>query len=186
MATADVRKILRVPGRLVANPNNYAGTFPYGGTALGLVRDAEFIPDVLVKDVTAEEWGGITSKRIYGGERAIFMAVLRQYDSDALTQIFPNLAAGVSGDQVISYNPAEPAGTKRPGIYLDDLSFRLLYAPREPTYPGILIYRAVPAVDAATRLQFSLNAEWGLAVAFVATPDSSGQVYKVGRVSDLT
>ena len=78
MATARVRDILRIPGRLVINPTNLNSAFPHGGTELGLTRDAEMRFGITTSLVTAEEWGQAPVEAVYTGESAVFAAVWKE------------------------------------------------------------------------------------------------------------
>src|SRR5688500_3826453 len=108
MATANVRNILRLRGRLCFNPTNLATAFPHGGTALGLTRSGVFHLGMKTVLNEAEEWGGIVSKAWYAGEKPFLAAVLREFDNDAIGAVFPNTGAGtVTGDKVISLSPGD-------------------------------------------------------------------------------
>lgn len=186
MATANVNNILRVPGRLVKDPSALASAFPHGGTALGLTRDMEFRFGFKTSVVTGEEFGSSVVETIYAGEAVIFAAVLREFDNDALSAIFPNTTTGGSGDEIIEYKPGDNT-TNRPGTLLSTKAFKLLFSPRAvDAHPHILIYNAIPAVEEAAMLQASLGHEFGIAVAFHGTPDATGRTYQIGKRADLT
>lgn len=190
MSSTNLRSIFRVRGRLVMNPTDVVATaFPYGGTELGLVRDAELSLNVKTKEVTAEEWGGTPVEVVYGGERAVFAAVLRDYDKDAVQQIFPDTAFATpavspNAQSLFRYRPASTTSElSRPGRLLSTKSFKLLFAPdAADSHPFMVMYKAIPHVEAAVKLQFSLGEEFGIAVAFVGVPDLSkdGKVYEFG------
>jgi hypothetical protein len=197
MGAADTRHVLTVPVRLVADPTNLSVPFPYGGTALGLARDVEFVPNVQVKTVTAEEWGGNVVESYYCGEHATLTAVLRHWDGDAMEAVYPGIASGSSGTNLLVYTPAASvasgaaSGATKAGTSLASLSCILLAVPYahgevQTKLPALIIYRAVPALDQAQRLQYAIGEEWGLAVAWQCTPDSSGRVYKMGKIGDLS
>lgn len=185
MSTANSRNIIRVPGRLYADPTDLSIAAPYGGTALGIVRDSEFRFGIKTKLVTAEEWGGQTVEGIYGGETAIFVAVIRGYDDDMIRTVFMSTGLGESGNRRIRYEPGNTGNVNRPGTKLSDKAFKLLFAPKNPLHPAIILYRALPAVDEAASLQLSLSEEFGIAVAFYAIPDDSKRVYNIGLIGDL-
>lgn len=186
MSVAVTRKVLRIPGRLCADPSDLTAAFPHGGTALGITRDAEFRFGASKHVITAEEWGNIPCEVIVGGETAVMGCVLREFDNDMVKKVFLNPATGSSsGDQVI--NSKAPAATLKPGYRLSLKGFKLLFSPKSvDTHPHILMYNALPILDEAALVQASLAEELGIAVAFHAVPDSSGRVYAIGKREDLT
>lgn len=186
MSTANVRNVRYIPGRLYANPTDLSTTAPFGGTALGLVRDMIFKPIVRTSTVTAEEFGSPVIEAVYAGEQALFSCVLREFDSDAISAIFPNSAAGsTTGDRIIQGRVS--GSVNRPGYLLSNKQLTLLFMPRSlDHHPCILMRNAIPAVDETMEIQLSLSEEVGMAVNFYCTPDSSGRVYDIGRRADLS
>lgn len=151
------------------------GTLSFKGTVMGLLRDMVFEPHPVTRKIYAEEWGADVDV-IYGGERPIFKGVLRYPDADAISNIPP------AGAFSFAYNQ----GTSRPGTPLASRGGVLLFTPDASTaHPGIKLYNAIPMIDETAQLQNSLGEEYGLAVVFVGTPDSSGRVYACGIVGSL-
>jgi len=204
MSASDVRKILRIAGKLCINPTDISDTaqFPYGGTALGVTRAAEFRFGIKTALVTAEEWGQAPVESVYTGEVAVFAFVLREFDNDAIATLFPNTAVGAtSGDRVIE-GRVDGVGVNRAGYLLSDKAVSLLFAPqvdKTTTTPGsttfipydlqpmIYVRKAIPMVEEASMLQLSLAEEVGIGVVFQGIPDGgTGKVYEVGKRGDLT
>lgn len=185
MAAPATGSIIRVPARLVWNPTNLGAAEPYGGTYLGTARDLEFIPQPQYKPIWAEEFGSYVDA-IYCGEKVLFKAVLRYPDSDAITQTAPKaVASGSSGIRFV-FRPGGTTQNTRAGTSMFSRAGKLLIAARARSdHPMLLMYNALPAFDEAARLQFSLGTEYGLAVAFWGTPDSSGRVYDMAQRQNL-
>ena len=186
MAAPNVRNILRIPGRLVASPTSLSTDYPHGGTELGVCRDMEFRFGYQTSMVQAEEFGR-PIEYVYTGERSIFGAVLRTYDSAMIQRIFPNTAAGTSSGERVVNGRATGSGISRAGTLLSSLSLVLLFSPKEvDRHPSILIYNAIPAIEETSMLQLSLEEEFGLGIIFHCLPDSSGRDYSIGRREDLS
>lgn len=186
MSAASSGSIIRVPGRLIANPTDLGTAEPYGGTYLGTCRDQELVPDPILRPIWNQVWGSY-SDVIYGGERVLFKAVVRYMDADMiLTTMFSAFSPGSSGSG-FRFRPGGTTGNTRAGTALSGSSLKLMFAARAATaHPSVILYNAVPAMDEAARLQFSLGEEFGIAVAFWGTPDSSGRVYAVATRNNLT
>ena len=153
MGAASSASIIRVPGALKWN-----------GTEIGTCRDKEFIPSMQVRAVFAEEWG-CASNFLYVGEACVFKAVLRYPDSSAMGML-------PAGSMKYVAN-----GLMRAGMSLT--AGTLLFTPRASQHPSITIHNAHVAYDDSARLQLSLGEEYGFALVWYGTPDSSGKVYTV-------
>tara|TARA_R100000963_G_C4642949_1_gene106666 strand:- start:1589 stop:2155 length:567 start_codon:yes stop_codon:yes gene_type:complete len=187
MSTAAVRDVLRIPGRLVINPTDITADFPHGGTEMGLTRDAEMRLGISTSLVTAEEWGQVPVEAVYAGESAVFAAVLREWDNDAISNIFPNTGTGtISGDRTI-LGRSSGGSVNRAGYLLSNKSFILLFSPKAiDRHPMVIVRKAVPMVNETASLSLSLAEEFGIGVVFHAIPDSSGRLYDIGKREDLT
>jgi hypothetical protein len=191
MATALTRNVLRMPGRLIMNPtaNLYTYPFPYGGTELGITRDAEFRFGITKHVIRAEEWGNIPSEVIEGGSYAVMSCVLREFDNDMVSKVFINTADGNSNDKTIASGVTQ---TNQPGFRLASTQgFKLLFAPKaENTQLFVVMYNAVPVVDEDAMVQLSLAEEVGIAVTFMGLPEkkltgADGRVYEIGRKESI-
>ncbi len=183
MAARDPNTILRLRGRLSSGATTIANDFPHGGTALGDVRDLAFHPNIRTFPIPAEEHGMAITQGIYEGTDAVFVAVLRSFDSDAIAAIFPDSFAGaVSGERVIRGE----TDTIPSGRMLAQDAITLLFTPESPEHhPFILIHNALPVVDSAQVLQLHAGTELGMLVSFMAMPNTAGQMWQVGRRRDL-
>lgn len=164
MAAPAVSSIIRVPARLTWN-----------GTNIGIARDIEFTPQPILRPVWDEVWGAYRDV-IYCGERVLVRAVLRYPDSDAIDAVaFRNSGA------TFLFRPGGTTANTRAGTSLGTTSGTLVISARAPSsHPSVTLYNAVPAIDESAKMQFSFGKEWGLAIAFYGTPNSSGQVYQHG------
>ena len=186
MSAENVASILRVPASLIWNPTDLgAPTTSYGGTVLGIARDKEFTPQAVLRPIWNETAGSYKDV-IYGGERVLFKAVLRYPDNDALTNIMPrSISSGSSGVHWL-FRPEGTTNNTRAGTSLGSVSGVLLVAARARVdHPMLILYNAIPAIDEALKIEWSLGEEFGLAVAWWGTPSSNGRVYDCGRRANL-
>lgn len=184
MATAAPRTVVRAFGRLCKAPTTDPPTdaFPHGGTALGMSAEVIFRPQKAYAEVEAEEYGSEPVEVIEGRESAILGAILRGYDDDAISTIFPNTAVGaLSGRRVATY-----PGTVRSGALGSDRAVAILFSPADVEgTPAIYLPRAVPLVDESARLTYALKREHVVAVLFRAMRDTNGIVYRYGLLEDI-
>lgn len=165
MAAIDPATILRVPGVLSAD-----------GTPLGPIKDAVFIPNIKYGANTAEEYGNVPVEIYNLGSTAVFMAVLRSFDADAVAAVFP----GTSATPLYSVVATEsPTTNSRPGSSLDTEAVELVFTPDASAHPGITIHHAIPLIDEQARIAYSWGTEWGIPVVFAAVPDSTGNMWEI-------
>ena len=165
MATPNPNQILRAPGRLVINPTDLGAAFPYGGTALGIVKAIAIRPGAKYQRITAEEYGGEVVEMVGNGEAWTLAAILRDFDHDAVAKLFGTVSAG----NVVTY-----PGSVRAGRLMSDLAVKLLFAPNNPAVaPACLFYRALPLLEDAAAMSMSRAAEFGVSMVFVALRNGS-------------
>lgn len=186
MATANVRNILKIPGRLIKDPTNLAAASPYGGTELGLASSILFKPRAKHVPITAEEFGGAVAEVLYGGDSCLLAATLRGLDNDAASAVFVDTATGSpSGDTVPRSRAATDA--TRAGIKLSANSLTLLFAPKAPLrQPAILIRDAIPVITEETEIALSQGAEFSVPVLFYGIPDGSNRSWEIAKLKDIT
>lgn len=188
MATPNPQNIKRVAGVLVANPTDLSIAPPHGGVELGLTRSLIFRTGIKSTQVTAEELGGTSVESYYVGENVVFSAILREFDPDAIVDIFPTASVGASGDPMIQYQP-DGSHQSRPGMRLSSKSIKLLFVPKaDDNHPYVLVYKALPAVEETSEIKLSFADEVGIPVMFVGIPDdaSGRKVYQIGRKEDIS
>lgn len=157
MASPNPSNILRVPGVVT-----------FKGSAIGNVRGVHFKPQMKTFPVHAEEFG-TTVEAIYSGESGICGFVARDFDAALVAAVFPGGS--------MQHDPT----SFRAGTPLSDNVGQLQLVPRDAGQPGLTIYQALPLVELAAEINFSLNAEVGFACFFQAIPDSGG-----GKAWDIT
>ena len=191
MAAPDLTRRLHLRGTLIKDPTDLTIASPYGGTQLGLSRDAAFAVGHGQSEVRAEEFGNIVIEYLLAVERALLTALLAEWDKDALDLVFANQASPPTGtkwaDNVsVIEGRVSGAGVTLPGTKLSDNSFKLLFASDEPeTHPSVLIYNAIPLVQATATMQLNRRREFGLAHAFQAIPNANHRLYQVERLAYL-
>tara|TARA_R110000824_G_scaffold89186_1_gene218907 strand:+ start:1385 stop:1939 length:555 start_codon:yes stop_codon:yes gene_type:complete len=183
MGVADSGKVLRVGGRLCINPTNLATAFPHGGTALGMISEAVFQPGLKRYEVTAEEYGGEPIDLVITSETVVFGCLLRGMDSDAWSTSFEDTTTGSSsGEKVVEY-----PGATRAGTLASARSVKLLYSPDDiQNDPAILMYSACPILSETAELALAISQEMVVRVVFQGIRDTSGNVYQIGLLEDLT
>ena len=159
MAAPATASIIRVPGILSWN-----------GTQIGTTRDQELVLDWKVKSIW-DEFAGALRNEIYCGAEATFKAVLRYPDTDAIAAVFPDVSGA-------SFRIRPTAGT-RAGTSIT--AGVMLWTPlASAAHPAVRLWQALPRPDIAARIQFRLDQEWGLAVAFRGAFDTSGRTLSHG------
>jgi hypothetical protein len=176
--------LIRAPGRLSINPVAL-GAYPHGGLGLGPVKAISLKPGMRYKEIVAEEYAERVEV-IAGDVGWAMAAVLRSYDSDALTRLFPVTAVGVSGAIVVRHPNELDANAARAGRLMSSAAITVVFTPDSPAHhPGAILHRAIPLVDEAAAMSLSLSSEWGLAVMFLPIRNVAGKSVSIGRVGDL-
>lgn len=186
MGAENISAILEVKGSLCINPTDLSADFPHGGTSLGLVRAISVLPNQRSVPLTAEEYGGETVEEVELGRSWTLTAAVRSFDDDVLALVFPNTEAGASTGSTVVNDPGT-TDAERPGHLLSTRSVVLLFSPDDlQNHKMVLFYRALPLVDDALELTFSLGEETTLGVVFKAIRDGSNRMMSLGYREDLT
>ena len=187
MATGNPRNIRRFRGRLAWNPTDLTTAFPHGGTELGVVRDLVFRFGIATEEIRAQEWGNVPTEYVYKGSSAFLVAVLREFDNDAIGTVFPDTPAGATtGDQIIRA-AGSGSGVTFGGVLLSTISGVLVVSPDSPEdQEFLLLYNAFPMPEETSELQISAGSEVGLAVVFRAGLDSTHRQWNIGKRRDLS
>lgn len=185
--TATVDEILKMKGRLVKDPTDLSIAFPYGGVQLGLVRDIRYRPGIKTKRVRAEELGRVV-EGLVANAQGVIAAVLRGWDSDAITTIYPFSTVGGSGTPLVTANPSAADAADRAGGLVSDRAFQLVFAPTDETNHLFVIFDfALPMLEDTAEMQFEIGTEFGLPVMFEASARASdGRAEQIGRRADVT
>lgn len=183
MTTGSAARILRSPGRLVANPTDLGLNFPHGGVQVGLVR-AVVLQPLGTPYVVASEGLGAPSDVLQPMERWTFGCVLRGWDRDALEalQPFHHATGAVTGEPVF-----QAPGSALAGRSSQPRGLPLLFSPDNPTEaPAALLYSAVPFFTEGAELAFQRAEEFAMPLAAECLRDSQGRTLEVGLLADLT
>lgn len=187
MATPDPRRIIKgLYGYLCVDPTDVAGTvFPHGGTALGLMRDGEFRYGERQRLVGDEAYGKVFTEAFRVQESPIFVAVLREWDDDALGTVFPDTETGDTGRTVIRGRVG--VNGLRGGQVLSESAVALYFSPRAiDQHPSILVYSAIPVLmDTESLRAGGSDAEVGVAIGFYGIPDGTGRLYQIAYRGDV-
>lgn len=184
MATEDLGKVLRNPGRLCFGPTDLSAAYPHGGTALGLVGEIVVVKQTAVSVIRGPDFGPQKPIEQYWlGMDWVLSGTLKQWDNDALNLIIPGSSAGtVTQDRAIK-SAGIRAGTPMVSTY----GVVLLFSPLDPYNPAVLFRRAVfsPAESAEMRLDFDADMEMPfLARAFA--PADTDDPAEISFLEDIT
>lgn len=182
MGTSDKTKVYRIPGRLAHTPTNLGTAFPHGGTALGITSSVRLEYSIEYLENIDPEKGG-HAEVIEGPATVRLYVMMRQWDNDTISKIFPHSAVGSSTNRIARY-----PGTIRPGRLLSGSAITpLIWTPNNATtHPTILLYKALPMLSQPFTLRMSAFSELALAVEFVGIRDASSRVFDMGLLSDLS
>lgn len=176
----DPLQALETPGRLVRNPTSFTGSFPYGGTELGLVRDVAWVLTETRSRITAEEYGCQVVGDLITSESFSVSFAMRGSDDDALAAIWPNSAAGTKSQRRVL------SGARHHGKLVENtLACALLFVPDNPEHPAVILPRAVPR-RGSEPVACRLGQERLLITTWLALPGANGLPYQVGPMVDFT
>lgn len=181
MSLADVQRLIRLPGRLIASPTDVSLAFPYGGTALGLHQGGHFVPKRTYRDIRAQEWGQTVASLIVG-EDFYLGAILRGFDPSAVALFFGSETSPSSPPSGETY----AARTSRIGSYVADVP--VLHIPLDVTAQAVYFPRGIPQIEAAARINLQLTSDAETAVIFkcgAMAPGGSAPPWQIGVLEDL-
>lgn len=179
MSAQDIQRIFNVAGRFVKGPGLDPSTpYPHGGTELGYASFIAFSPVVNYDLIIGEEKGESAVEIIETEGTGTLAFTLRQWDNDTLSEVFPNTVTN-DDEEVVEF----------PGNYqrlLAGTGIELLYSPLDPRHPGIICYRAVPALEETTQLNFNLSTELNLGCVFYLLEGSGGRACQIVKLARMT
>ena len=184
MGTPATNNVLRVPGRLVRDPTDLSASFPYGGTALGVVSGVALDRGIVTEELVGGDDRNQTIDLLYLREQWRLSVVLREWTDEALAVAGYNLGTGASTSKKYLAN----RGSVVPGRLLSSfLSMKLVYAPEDASTPGILVFRALPAIEETSMLNLNMGDDLTFSLLFhciegAAAYSSEGYV---ARLADL-
>ena len=165
-------------GWLIRDPTDLsAGASPnYGGTVLGTVQSVALIPTYRVEPIISEETGE-DADGIYMGQEGVLTVILRNYDADGLSAIFPGVSPGIDGP-VLDYPGGVPVGS-----LWSDQGMVLYMAAKRPDHPGLMLYNALPRPD-AERINFGAYDDWSVLATWVGIRDAGNRVGRMAPHAD--
>jgi hypothetical protein len=173
-------------GRLCHTPTNLSAEFPHGGTDMGEFKDGVFAANPSYESIDAEEYAQSRVDFVRRSDAAALVCVLREFDPDSLSAIFPNITTGLdSGNPRIESRNFGGSGTL-PGARVSAVNKIILFSPDAPNRtPAVILYNALPMLQEASEIQLSIGAEAGFPVAFQGTHNSNGWIYQHVLLSDM-
>jgi hypothetical protein len=184
MGAGNVSRVLKVPGRLVANPQDLGQAFPYEGTQIGLVRSIVVQSIGLGFRVESEGLGAV-SDVLTASQRHVMSCFLRGWDDDAISLLLPGhyTEGDVSGHARLDI----PGPGTQPGASALSSAPSLLYVPDNPIdAPALLVRRAVVEWGDASEIAFARGSELGIPLTVECVQDATGTSLQIGRLVDLT
>lgn len=184
MAASSAARIIRAPGRLVVTPTTAfaSGTYPYGGTEIGMARMCQLTPLGTPYRVEAEGLGEVNDI-LEPNIRWVFTCFLRGWDDDAVLKFLaPGHSAGSDSQHAVYSVP----GSLVPGKSALSRGLKIAYIPDDPVHvPGLLLYRAVPDWIDGAEIAFQRGSELGIPLVFECVRDASNRTLAMGRITDL-
>ena len=182
MAIARADNILRIPGRLVADPTDLTIAFPFGGTALGMASDVIWRPNAQRAEIRAEEDGGSIADHLKMGESPQLGMFIRGFDPDMIPKVFDGSSVSTKTKEAQIDYPADAA----PGRLASAASIKLLYAADNfEDHLSLLLYNAYALLEEVSELRFSRKTEFGVPVLFHGIRDATNRVYQLRLMEDL-
>lgn len=179
MSAQDKQRIFKAKGRFVKGPGIDPSTpYPHGGTELGYASFVSYRPIVNYDLVMAEEKGDTVVEIIRSEGTGTLAFTMRQWDKETLSEVFPNTVTN-DDEEIVEF----PGNYQR---HMSDLGIQLLFSPEDPRHPGILCYRAVPAIDASAALNFNLSTELTIGCVFYLLEGSGGKAVQIVKLARMT
>lgn len=177
-------RILRAPARIIINPTDPTAATPFGGTALGLTREAALVEQGGPGRRIESELLGEATEVLETANVASFGCFIRGWDDDALEHL---MSGGYAAGEETSRATYTSPGTRIPGQTAFDRAVTLLLAPENPAdAPALLIHRFIPFWDTESTLRWSRQEELGIPLAGECLRGANGRIYDIARMADLT
>ena len=182
MSVGSPLSILRVPGQLCINPTDLSIDFPHGGTAIGETKEKVITQSIGRVSIQAEELGEVVEE-IITDTKIVFACLIRGYDADAISTVFPNTVVGsITGERVIN-----GPGTVRAGTRNSTRSVILCFSPEDlDNHPMGLFLRALPMLSETMELNLALQGDFEMGIVFNCIRDTNGRMYQIGLRDDLS
>ena len=183
MASADVVRTIRAPGRIVVAPSDLAAVYPHGGTEVGLTRACVLQPLGQSFAVAAEGLAGSPTDILEPPHEYVFSCFVRGWSDAAVSRFFRDrYAAGAVSGHARYSAPSPPFGSS--GL---PYALTILFVPDDPIHvPAIVIYRGLPDWSENSEIAFQRVDELGLPLAVDCLRSDAGKILEVGMLADLS
>jgi hypothetical protein len=186
MAAETPLDLVFAGAKLSTAPTNILtpNTYPWGGTALGLVKNVVVKAGRRVSTFREEPYGPMPYDGIDLGEAWVMTGSFRTYDPDVISLVFASTGTGAStGSKQIVY----PNGnTYRTGGLLSALGVKLLLTPDDfERQRFFYAYNAVPLTAEDGDMPFQRGEEWVVPFRFLCLPNGSNKTVAYGLREDL-
>ena len=139
------------------------GTLAFGGTDIGLASAIRLIPVQRTFPVQAEEYGGKTVEIYELGRDWLVTGVARGKDAAMLNALFSSSVAGSIAEDL-----ADSKGTPGSARAAD-----LVFTPADTDINGFTLHKAIPRVDLAAAIPFSVHDRTAIAFVFQGITDNA-------------
>jgi hypothetical protein len=188
MAAPSRTQVFRTEGRLIVGPtgttppSDLDAADPYGGTHLGITYQLTLRVTPTYERDHAEEFR--ETVEIYeAGQEVALVGQCREWNDTVISTMHPATATGASSAKKNIRYP----GTYRAGSRASDRAIKLLWVPRRHTeYPAILIPKALPLLARPWEVDTGITREIVTEVLFEAIRDSSGRLYTIEYIEDMS
>jgi len=184
--TTPTSTLLHVAGDLVLGPNSATAgaSGNYGGTKLGTFQAFRLRIIPRTEPLTEEAYGGEVVDVLSLGADIEATAVLRSWDADALSEVFPNSAA--PGGSGVVRQVYHPGSTLVEGQWMTDFASGILLAAFDPNHPSLYLPNAVPYHKEEIELSLSAYDDLHLEAArWLALRDGSDRSFRLASISDI-
>lgn len=183
MAAGLVSRVMRAPGRLLANPTTSFATtaYPYGAVELGKTNGVILQSFGTPFRIECEGLGEATDI-LEANKQYVFSCFLRGFDDNAVEQILAQgFSAGATTQHAVFGEPGNVPGSSSIGR-----AVIIAYIPDDPVnVDGVLVYRGIPDWTDGAELAFQRGSELGIPIAIDCLRDANGNMLKIGRIADL-
>lgn len=185
MSAGQPEHIIRASGRVIVGPTDdfATGTFPYGGTQVGRVKQVRMRSLGTSKLIWDEGLGAVKDVGA-PTNRWVISLLVRGWNPDAITQFYPgNREEG----EITKHSVFRVPGTRIPGQSGgDSINIAVAFVPDNLLFAnGFIAYRCIPDFDEAGELAFDRREEQVIHLTLECLLNGSGNILEVGRMPDL-
>lgn len=177
-------QIINGPGRLIVGPSQAfdGGTYPYGGTEVGYVKEMAITTRGESFPVFAEGLGEFNDI-LEGNNDYAAAFFLRGWDDDAVQQF---MAGGYAAGGVSQHSIWTAPGAHTPGESLLTHGIVAVFVPDDLlAQNGVILHNFIPDWDEGASIAFSRQDPAGIPISGQCLRNGSGNILKIGRLPDL-